>query len=405
MARLNSLLLAGLLVVTIASVASAQIFSDDMSAAANWTLSMDLDSSAEFGYDYSQKGVPAAPNGSDTIGLKFEVNNSAGVISQIVAVHADEEFTGQFTFRVDIWSNWALDGGGVGTGTTEFTGVSVGHDAFAPGPWGGSFIYTGDGDAAATDYRLYKNLTQLQAESGQYALGTTAGARDSSNPILTTAFPAFDIATAVPAQGQSGTQPAGAGGFQWMTVNVEVDTEAVGPSGATTTPGFARFSMRSAQSGNTVEIGTIDNSNGEADVPVLGGTIALLMSDIFSSVAVNPTFSFGLFDNVQVLEGLVPLEPDELVGDYNDDGTVDAADYVVFRKNEGTASALPNDPTGGTIGQAQYNQWTTHFGQTAGGGSASNAAVPEPRTLMLITLSAGWYVFRRSAAQKVQVTH
>ena len=37
--------------------------------------------------------------------------------------------------------------------------------------------------------------------------------------------------------------------------------------------------------------------------------------------------------------------------DYNQNGTVDAADYVVWRKNDGT-------PDG-------YNTWRTHFGRTA----------------------------------------
>jgi hypothetical protein len=53
----------------------------------------------------------------------------------------------------------------------------------------------------------------------------------------------------------------------------------------------------------------------------------------------------------------------ELVGDYNDNDVVDAADYVVWRNNVGTSTELPNDSLDGTIGTAQYNQWRTHFGQ------------------------------------------
>lgn len=54
-------------------------------------------------------------------------------------------------------------------------------------------------------------------------------------------------------------------------------------------------------------------------------------------------------------------------GDYNDDGNVDAADYTVWRDNLGTATVLPNDPTGGTIGTDQYDTWKANFG--AGGAS------------------------------------
>jgi len=77
-------------------------------------------------------------------------------------------------------------------------------------------------------------------------------------------------------------------------------------------------------------------------------------------------------------------------GDYNGNGAVDAADYIVWRENEGTNNVLLNDPIGGAIGQAQFDQWRAHFGQTAGSGAIANAsvAVPEPATLLLISLAA-----------------
>ena len=89
-------------------------------------------------------------------------------------------------------------------------------------------------------------------------------------------------------------------------------------------------------------------------------------------------------------DGNWPSVEPALPGDYNRNGTVDAADYVVWRKNNGTTNALPNDPTGGTIGTAQYNQWHAHFGQTAGGGSGTSAstAVPEPATVVLVGLES-----------------
>jgi hypothetical protein len=78
-----------------------------------------------------------------------------------------------------------------------------------------------------------------------------------------------------------------------------------------------------------------------------------------------------------------------LAGDYNDDGKVDAADYVVWRKVEGTTTLLPNDLFGGMIDERQYNQWRANFGEPAGGGSSAsaNATVPEPVTIVLFLLS------------------
>ncbi len=51
-------------------------------------------------------------------------------------------------------------------------------------------------------------------------------------------------------------------------------------------------------------------------------------------------------------------------GDYNNDGTVDAADYTIWRKNEGTGGVLPNDGIGGTIGAAQYAEWRAQYGNS-----------------------------------------
>jgi hypothetical protein len=64
-------------------------------------------------------------------------------------------------------------------------------------------------------------------------------------------------------------------------------------------------------------------------------------------------------------------------GDYNHDGFVDAADYVHWRKTDGT--------------QPSYDAWRTDFGATAGstaGAVAHNNSqpVPEPPTLALLSL-------------------
>lgn len=76
-----------------------------------------------------------------------------------------------------------------------------------------------------------------------------------------------------------------------------------------------------------------------------------------------------------------------LPGDYNQNGVVDSADYVVWRNQLGTSNPLPNDPNGGTISTTQYTTWRSNFGQTAGSGSQSGtavgSAVPEPSHLAL----------------------
>ncbi len=92
-----------------------------------------------------------------------------------------------------------------------------------------------------------------------------------------------------------------------------------------------------------------------------------------------------------------------LTGDYNNNGEVDAADYLLWRRYQNTTHVLANDPIGGTIGPAQYTQWRAHFGQSAGSGTGLTSSllssnVPEPAALSLMILAAAIYLPRRRRA-------
>jgi hypothetical protein len=113
----------------------------------------------------------------------------------------------------------------------------------------------------------------------------------------------------------------------------------------------------------------------------------------------------GLIDELRISD--VALAPSEflkadLPGDYNSNGTVDAADFVVWPNMSGQAGAgLDADGNGdGTVNAADYEVWRAHFGQTAAGGlSASSnelpAAVPEPSMLMLTPMAFVPLAWRR----------
>jgi hypothetical protein len=83
----------------------------------------------------------------------------------------------------------------------------------------------------------------------------------------------------------------------------------------------------------------------------------------------------------------ITIQYAELPGDYNDDGTVDAADYTVWRDRLGQTFSMQNEVlTPGTVTQEDYDVWVSYFGATAaeGSGSLAEAAVPEPASALFV---------------------
>ena len=76
-----------------------------------------------------------------------------------------------------------------------------------------------------------------------------------------------------------------------------------------------------------------------------------------------------------------------LLGDYNNNGAVDTADYVLWRKAKEDGGSLLNDPTPGTVDDSDYAYWRSHFGEAQGtGASLTDAAIPEPTSALLLLL-------------------
>jgi hypothetical protein len=80
-------------------------------------------------------------------------------------------------------------------------------------------------------------------------------------------------------------------------------------------------------------------------------------------------------------------------GDYNNNGVVDAADFVLWRKGGPLANEVD---TPGTVNAADYTAWRSRFGNTSGSGAgvSTNAAVPEPATVLLLTFAAACWCVR-----------
>jgi hypothetical protein len=138
--------------------------------------------------------------------------------------------------------------------------------------------------------------------------------------------------------------------------------------------------------------GTLNVDLAGGFMPQLGDSFQIISAGVgrtgFFASEILPSLPSGLGWDVQYNPNSVVLSivSAGLVGDFNDDGIVNAGDYVVWRKNLNTTNTLPNDPHGGTIGAAQFNTWRENFGNVAGSGSSASEAIPEPSAAVLLVV-------------------
>ena len=174
--------------------------------------------------------------------------------------------------------------------------------------------------------------------------------------------------------------------------------------GTTAVTEYDRLAVdRYAFLGGTLEVSLVDLGGGMF-APGVGNTFTILtatagISGTFDAMILPSGYqwdvSVGTNNVVLSVTGL------GLAGDYNGDGTVDAADYTVWRDAMAAGSGtLANDPTPGTVDESDYQYWRAHFGETVGSGVTvgSLTAVPEPAAaaLLLVGLIVGASVGRLS---------
>lgn len=81
-----------------------------------------------------------------------------------------------------------------------------------------------------------------------------------------------------------------------------------------------------------------------------------------------------------------------LAGDYNNNGKVDAADYVLWRNGGPLANETA---TPGSATPEDYTVWRSNFGNSGSGTGVGAAAVPEPGAIALCVLAAASGLLRR----------
>ncbi len=120
---------------------------------------------------------------------------------------------------------------------------------------------------------------------------------------------------------------------------------------------------------------SVDNTGGQMRDPFDGVNAITSIDDGLTAAFVSP-----LILEIDVLPPAAPV-----VGDYNSNGIVDAADYVVWRDSVGAESLLNRDVTNvGAVGSGDYDSWRSRFGNTSGAGVGSATSVPEPGAMTLI---------------------
>jgi hypothetical protein len=273
----------------VASAAKAQIvYADnfDLDSSLGYTITADADTKATFAFNYAALGIPSAPNstGGTTLGLKLEANNgdATGANAALSLAPVARTFTGDFTIRFDMWINANGPFPGGGTGSTQFVTAGVGTTgttihkttSSADGTW---FAVDGEG-GSGIDYRIHFDTALQDAASGLYV----AGSRDANNFYYTGAFPG----EAPPLQQQNdfpqqtGSVKSGSVGFAWRQVEI------------------AKIDTRVTWSIDGLPIADVPGASFSGDNFFVG------YWDPFPSISDNPTLSFGLIDNLRVVQAI-----------------------------------------------------------------------------------------------------
>jgi autotransporter-associated beta strand protein len=321
-----------------------------------------------------------------------------------------------------------LNGGGIGSNTTVTLhanrGITIGPNGgyfdngagaglSIPGPLSGSgTLMVGSPTTTATS-----NVTFTLSHPNNVNTFTGDVAAIRGVLQLNSSLTAADLKTVDPAPGPA---PGAA------TISVAAgQTFTFGSGGENTTfNGNVRGAgtWRKVGSGTTTITGTVAGNTHSGDTRVEGGTLSIANpylangGDIYLSTGAALNLMFTGNDTIDELfidgmgqqmglwgaegnmaaqfttplltgTGLLDVTtgpPVGLPGDYNEDGIVDAADYVVWRKTDGS--------------QPGYDDWRMNFGRTAGSGSGSSlnpGAVPEPSAIALVILGISAAAFAR----------
>ncbi|TWT90378.1 hypothetical protein Mal64_07670 [Pseudobythopirellula maris] len=184
--------------------------------------------------------------------------------------------------------------------------------------------------------------------------------------------------------------------FEPTSAPFQINFESVAANGAVTLLGENVFPVGSASSTDLTDLTAMLSI--PSGLPNVGETLRLVLlttgTDAGSNTESDDPRAIYLLDNVRL--EFEAATGGVLVGDFNDNGVVDAADFTVWRDNLGAGdeSSINNAGDGlGGVDMADYDLWVANFGDTA---EALAVSAPEPAALSLLLLfGASWALRRR----------
>ena len=335
--------------------------------------------------------LPGASGAFPRVVGRVDVNNFTGAGVNTTTVFNDGFLGNSFrsvasTNGTDFWMSGAGTGGGIRYTTLGSTTSALVSNTTA------NTRVTGIFNDASNQPQLYSTSGSagfLGVSSVGTGLPTTSGATmtlltSSPSDTSTNAMDFWfkDAATVYKANGTGGSQ--GIAKYTFNSGTSTWDFQYLLPANVANNTGAG--GLTGVVSGGTTTLYATNYAN---ELISIVDTGASSVPTVLATAPTNTTFRGIAF---------VPSAAG-ITGDYNNDGKVDAGDYVTWEKAEGTNNVLANDPIGGTIGAGQYNQWRANFGKPPGAGSGlEGAAVPEPASAVLLVIGLAAFCSRRRSA-------
>ncbi len=371
---------------------------------------------------------PASPPAANTAGTFVDIVGgggsgatayatvSGGVVTGVTIANPGSGYTSMPTIHISSTGISGVAGSGATANVSGITLQSIalndgGFDYTTP-----TISLTGGGGTGATASAVASTPITLNSNRG---ISLTA----NGGTLQQTAGTTLTIGSPISSTGNGMFHKAGPGmlvlsGASTYTGGTTVSAGLLTVSGAASKLGTGDVTVLGATAGSALAIqsGVSNAIDDGATLNLLGGGAVDVADQGYANLGngVNEKIESLLLNGVEQVYGIsygsttssALVKSDEyftgngvvqvgLQGDFNSDGTVDAADYVTWRQNPATYGD----------GTAGYDLWQANFGNSAlGAGSGLSAIadpVPEPSSIALLILGFAVLAGQRRGRQTV----